>query len=55
VSPEIYYYKEMIKKTLECRKIDLFIDIHGHSRCKNLFVYGCSKNFGGPHTIGSLN
>ena len=55
MSPEIYYYKEMIKKTLECRKIDLFIDIHGHSRCKNLFVYGCSKNFGGPHTIGSLN
>lgn len=31
-SPEIFCMKEMIKKTLECRKIDLFVDIHGHSR-----------------------
>lgn len=44
ISPEIYYFKEMIKKTLECRKIDLFVDIHGHSRQKNLFIFGCSKN-----------
>ena len=53
-SPEILCMKEMIKKTLECRKIDLFLDIHGHSRQKNLFVYGCSKLQGGPHTNGSL-
>ena len=32
VSPEIFAIKEMIKKTLECRKIELFVDIHGHSR-----------------------
>ena len=44
----------MIKKTLECRKIDLFVDIHGHSRVKNLFIYGCSKLNGGPHTHGPL-
>ena len=50
VSPEIFCMKEMIKKTLECRKIDLFVDIHGHSRQKNLFIYGCSKLQGGPHT-----
>ena len=43
ISPEIFCMKEMIKKTLECRKIDLFVDIHGHSRAKNLFIYGCSK------------
>jgi len=24
--------KEMVKKTLECREIHLFVDIHGHSR-----------------------
>lgn len=42
-SPEIYAIKDMIKKTLECRKIDLFVDIHGHSRQKNIFIYGCSK------------
>ena len=53
-SPEIYCMKEMIKKTLECRKVDLFVDIHGHSRAKNLFIYGCSKLQGGPHTQGPL-
>ena len=47
--------KDMIKKTLECRKIDLFVDIHGHSRQKNLFIFGCSKLQGGPHTSGTLN
>lgn len=36
--------KEMVKKTLECREIHLFVDIHGHSRQKNLFVYGCQHN-----------
>jgi len=39
----------MIKKTLECRKVELFVDIHGHSRSKNLFIYGCSKQQNGPH------
>ena len=53
-SPEIYCMKEMARKTLECRKIDLFVDIHGHSRAKNLFIYGCSKLSGGPHTQGPL-
>lgn len=38
--PEIYYTKLMFKKTLESRKIFLFVDIHGHSRKKNIFMYG---------------
>jgi hypothetical protein len=29
----------MIKQTLDCRKIELYCDIHGHSTQKNLFVY----------------
>jgi hypothetical protein len=33
--------KEMVRKTLECRDIHIFVDIHGHSRAKNLFMYGC--------------
>jgi murein tripeptide amidase MpaA len=41
LSTEIYAMKEMIRKTLECRQIHLFIDIHGHSRQSNLFLYGC--------------
>ena len=47
--------KEMMKKTLECRKIDMFVDIHGHSRQKNLFIFGCSKNQNGPHLSSILN
>jgi murein tripeptide amidase MpaA len=43
LAPEIYAMKEMVKKTLECREIQLFVDVHGHSRQKNLFVYGCSQ------------
>ena len=44
LSTEIYAMKEMIRKTLECRQIHLFIDIHGHSRQSNLFLYGCQHN-----------
>lgn len=40
VFPEIYRIKEMFKKTLESRKIFLFVDCHGHSRKKNIFMYG---------------
>ena len=31
-APEIAAMKEMVKKTLDCREIHLFVDIHGHSR-----------------------
>lgn len=37
----------MVRKTLECRDIHLFVDIHGHSRAKNLFMYGCQQT--GPN------
>lgn len=40
--PEIYACMTMIKKTLESRPIYFFCDIHGHSRNKNLFMYGCN-------------
>jgi len=40
VFPEIYYTKMMFKKTLESRKIFLYVDVHGHSRKKNVFMYG---------------
>lgn len=39
VSPEILALKDMIKQTLECRKIEVYCDIHGHSTQKNIFVY----------------
>ena len=40
--PEIYYTKNMIKETLEKQNVVLFCDFHGHSRKKNIFIYGCN-------------
>jgi hypothetical protein len=37
--------KEMVRKTIECREVFMFIDMHGHSREKNLFLFGCQSNF----------
>jgi len=42
--PECQAIKQMIKKTLECRKIDIYCDFHGHSRQKDIFIYGCNNN-----------
>jgi murein tripeptide amidase MpaA len=43
ICPENYSTKMMMKKTLESRDILFYCDIHGHSRSKNLFMYGCSN------------
>jgi len=40
--PSIFHLKQMIRKLKEEREILLFCDIHGHSRKKNAFMYGCS-------------
>lgn len=34
--------KELIRKTLNEREVLLFCDFHGHSRKKNIFMYGNS-------------
>ena len=33
-----------MRKTLECRKIELYCDFHGHSRQKDIFMYGCTSS-----------
>jgi len=40
ITPTIYYAKQMIQRLCECRDVVLYIDIHGHSRKKNIFMYG---------------
>ena len=43
--PVLFYMKQTIKKTQAEREILLFCDFHGHSRKKNIFMYGNgSKN-----------
>jgi len=31
----------MLKKTLDSRDIYMYCDFHGHSRNRNVFIYGC--------------
>ena len=40
--PTIHYTKQMIKMLDMDRTIDLFTDIHGHSRKYNVFMYACT-------------
>jgi len=41
--PENYSTKVMMQKTQDSRDILFYCDIHGHSRAKNLFMYGCAN------------
>ena len=40
--PMIYHVKKLIKTFSEERELVLFCDLHGHSRRKNVFMYGCN-------------
>lgn len=40
--PIIYQFKRVIKNTAANYEIDLICDLHGHSRKKNIFMYGCN-------------
>lgn len=42
MQPTVYHYKNMVKKFQEDRDIFLVLDLHGHSRKKNIFCYGNS-------------
>jgi hypothetical protein len=39
--PTIYYTKAMIRAENTHREVVLYLDLHGHSRKKNIFMYGC--------------
>lgn len=42
--PTIFFAKSMLKHLVADRGVVLFIDIHGHSRKKNVFMYGNSDS-----------
>ncbi len=44
--PPIYYTKQLIAMFHIEREVSLFCDIHGHSRKKNVFMYGCANPSG---------
>jgi len=42
--PTIYHAKAMIKKLKEDRDVLVYVDIHNHSKKKNIFFYGCNSS-----------
>ena len=45
--PTVFHAKAMIKKFCDDREVVLCADLHGHSRKKNMFMYGWSGRAGG--------
>lgn len=41
--PTIFHTKQLISQICKEKKIILYMDYHGHSRKKNIFIYGCSS------------
>ena len=39
--PCIYYTKQLLQQFSKERELVVFCDFHGHSRRKNIFMYGC--------------
>ena len=42
--PSIWHTREMVRKLLHEREVILYCDLHGHSRRKNMFIYGNTLN-----------
>ncbi|CAM9356747.1 unnamed protein product [Chrysoparadoxa australica] len=41
--PTIYYTKAMMRAEQQKAEIAMYIDLHGHSRKQNIFLYGCDE------------
>ena len=41
--PEIFYTKKLLQECNQKNEILMFLDLHGHSRRKNIFAYGYLK------------
>ena len=41
--PTIHHTKKLIKQFASERELLLFVDFHGHSNKKDVFIYGCHK------------
>jgi hypothetical protein len=42
--PSIWHTRLMVQRITRDRSIELYIDLHGHSRKHNVFMYGCKSN-----------
>ena len=42
--PPVWHTRLMVQRITRDRSIDLYIDLHGHSRKHNVFMYGCQSS-----------
>ena len=42
LQPEVWHLKELIGSCCQKQGVEMFVDLHGHSKRKNCFMYGCS-------------
>jgi hypothetical protein len=40
--PTVFHLKQLVKKLADANKLLMYIDIHGHSVKRNIFMYGCN-------------
>jgi hypothetical protein len=50
-SPTIFHLKRFIGAVASSRDLALYCDFHGHSRKKDVFVYGCEHKRGTPERV----
>ncbi|KAJ1447344.1 hypothetical protein M885DRAFT_196885 [Pelagophyceae sp. CCMP2097] len=43
LQPTVFAVKQLLRATHEARGVLLYVDMHGHSRRKNIFFYGCAE------------
>jgi murein tripeptide amidase MpaA len=51
--PTIHRTKTLVKEFAGERKLEIICDLHGHSKHKNVFMYGCNLT-GSPETTRAL-
>jgi hypothetical protein len=51
LNPTIFNTKMMMKRFMEDREVVMFCDLHGHSRKKNIFMYGCDQAENSVHRL----
>ena len=49
IHPTVFHSKALIRNMIEDREVVMAVDVHGHSRKKNVFMYGCSGK--GPNRL----
>jgi hypothetical protein len=51
---QVYYLKELFARYCENKRVLMFVDVHGHSIKRNVFMYGCNSAAFGTSNFGHV-